>query len=52
MDMGRLDGKIAIITGAAQGMGEPHARAFVSEGARVRLIQWVFNHKVSIIKVR
>lgn len=35
--MGRLAGKIAIITGAAQGMGEAHARAFVAEGARVVL---------------
>ena len=35
--MGRLSGKIAIITGAAQGMGEAHARAFVREGAKVVL---------------
>lgn len=35
--MGRLAGKVAIITGAAQGMGEAHARAFVAEGARVVL---------------
>ena len=35
--MGRLAGKVAIITGAAQGMGEAHARAFVREGARVVL---------------
>jgi 3alpha(or 20beta)-hydroxysteroid dehydrogenase len=33
--MGRLDGKVAIITGASQGMGEAHARRFVAEGARV-----------------
>ena len=33
--MSRLDGKVAIITGAAQGMGEAHARRFVAEGARV-----------------
>jgi NAD(P)-dependent dehydrogenase (short-subunit alcohol dehydrogenase family) len=32
--MGRLDGKSAIITGAARGMGEAEARLFASEGAR------------------
>ena len=35
--MGRLTGKIAIITGASQGMGEAHAKAFVAEGAKVIL---------------
>lgn len=35
--MGRLSGKIAIVTGAAQGMGEAHARLFVAEGAKVVL---------------
>ncbi len=34
---GKLQGKIAIITGAAQGMGAEHARVFVAEGARVVL---------------
>ena len=34
---GRLDGKRALITGAARGMGAAHARAFVAEGARVVL---------------
>src|SRR5215213_8544287 len=33
--MRRLAGKVAIITGAAQGMGEAHVRRFVHEGARV-----------------
>ena len=34
---GRLQGKIAIITGAAQGMGAEHARVFVAAGAQVML---------------
>lgn len=33
--MGRLDGKVTIITGASRGMGEAHARRFAAEGARV-----------------
>jgi len=33
----RLAGKIAIVTGAAQGMGAEHARVFAAEGARVVL---------------
>ena len=35
--MGRLEGKIAIVTGAARGMGASHSRYFVREGARVVL---------------
>lgn len=35
--MGRLDGKVAVITGATSGMGAATARRFVAEGASVVL---------------
>ncbi|OCA86222.1 glucose 1-dehydrogenase [Pradoshia sp. D12] len=35
--MARMEGKVAIITGAAQGMGAAHARRLVEEGAKVVL---------------
>ncbi|GLB63589.1 3-alpha-hydroxysteroid dehydrogenase [Dietzia sp. NCCP-2495] len=35
--MGRVEGKVAIVTGAARGMGEADARRLVAEGARVVL---------------
>lgn len=33
--MGRLEGKVAVVTGAARGQGEAAVRAFVAEGAKV-----------------
>ncbi|MDQ1036921.1 3alpha(or 20beta)-hydroxysteroid dehydrogenase [Streptomyces sp. V3I8] len=35
--MGRLDGRVVVVTGAARGQGEQEARLFVAEGARVVL---------------
>ena len=33
--MGRVDGRVAIVTGAAQGLGATYARALAAEGAKV-----------------
>lgn len=35
--MGKLDGRVVIVTGAARGQGEQEARLFVAEGAKVVL---------------
>ena len=35
--MKKLDGKVAIVTGGAAGMGETHARLFIENGAKVIL---------------
>jgi NAD(P)-dependent dehydrogenase (short-subunit alcohol dehydrogenase family) len=36
--MGRVDGKVVFITGAARGQGRSHAEAFAEEGADLMLV--------------
>ena len=33
--MGRLDGRVALITGAARGLGRSHAHRLAQEGAQI-----------------
>ena len=35
--MGRIEGRVVIVTGAAQGLGASYARALAAEGASVAI---------------
>ena len=37
--MGRLDGRVAIVTGGARGIGVHYVRALAAEGARLMTIE-------------
>ena len=49
-DMGKLNGKIALITGATSGMGEAFARMFAAEGAFVIIVGRNIKRGTSIVK--
>lgn len=48
--MKRLEGKVAIITGAARGMGEAHARLFHEHGAKVVLTDLLENEGRALVE--
>src|SRR5437868_3870938 len=47
---GRLDGKVAIVTGAAKGQGEGVATTFAAEGARVMLCDVLDDRGAAVVE--
>jgi 3alpha(or 20beta)-hydroxysteroid dehydrogenase len=47
--MGRLDGKVAIVTGGARGTGEAIVRRFVAEGASVLVLDLLEDRGASLV---
>ncbi|MFJ8505688.1 SDR family NAD(P)-dependent oxidoreductase [Streptomyces avermitilis] len=48
--MGKLDGRVVLITGAARGQGEQEARLFVEEGAKVVVADVLDDHGEALAK--
>lgn len=46
--MGRMEGKVSVITGAAQGLGRAYAEAFASEGGKVVVTDIIVQRPPSI----
>ncbi|MBK3529540.1 SDR family oxidoreductase [Streptomyces sp. MBT67] len=48
--MGKLDGRVVLVTGAARGQGEQEARLFAAEGARVVVADVLVEQGESLVK--
>ena len=49
-ETGRVSGKVAIVTGAARGMGAEHARRLIEEGAKVMLTDVLDNEGEATVR--